>query len=78
LRYHDPRRFGALLGVEGPVDNNYISHLGLELLTDEFDAAYLYEKSRGKKAPLKLLLWMVKSLLALAISTPMRAYSWQA
>lgn len=53
LRYHDPRRFGALLWVEDPVDNNYINHLGPEPLSDEFDAAYLYTKSRGKKAPVK-------------------------
>jgi formamidopyrimidine-DNA glycosylase len=34
LRYYDPRRFGALLWVEDPVDNNYINHLGPEPLTD--------------------------------------------
>ncbi len=53
LRYHDPRRFGALLWVEDPVDNNYINHLGPEPLSEEFDAAYLYKKSRGKKVPIK-------------------------
>ena len=53
LRYHDPRRFGALLWVEDPVDNSYINHLGPEPLSGEFDGAYLFEKSRNKKAPIK-------------------------
>jgi formamidopyrimidine-DNA glycosylase len=53
LRYHDPRRFGALLWVEDPLDNSYINHLGPEPLSDEFDGAYLYEKSRNRKAPIK-------------------------
>ncbi len=45
LHYHDPRRFGAVLWKED--DNHYgdrlLNHLGVEPLTDEFSADYLYQ-----------------------------------
>lgn len=53
LRYHDPRRFGALLWVEDIEDNAHLNHLGPEPLSDDFDVDYLFQKSRNKKAPIK-------------------------
>lgn len=44
LHYHDPRRFGMVLWKDD--DNNYgqrlLDHLGVEPLTEEFSADYLY------------------------------------
>ena len=37
LRYHDPRRFGCLLWLEGePLEHSLLAILGPEPLTDEF------------------------------------------
>lgn len=53
LRYHDPRRFGALLwqGVED--ECSLLQHLGPEPLLPEFDVDYLYQRSRGKTQAIK-------------------------
>lgn len=42
LHYHDPRRFGAILWA---ADNQQrlLGHLGVEPLTEQFTAAYLYQ-----------------------------------
>jgi len=53
LRYHDPRRFGALLWVENPADSEHLNHLGPEPLSEEFSGELLYQKSRNKKVPIK-------------------------
>lgn len=55
LRYHDPRRFGALLKCERQELNSHrlLTNLGPEPLKDEFDGAYMYRKSRGKKQAVK-------------------------
>ena len=54
LRYNDPRRFGALLWMEPPIDDHpLIAHLGPEPLSDDFDAAYLWAQSRGKRVAVK-------------------------
>lgn len=53
LRYHDPRRFGALLWIENPDDSEHLNHLGPEPLSDSFDGELLYQKSRNKKVPIK-------------------------
>lgn len=53
LRYHDPRRFGALLWVAPEDASPHLDHLGPEPLSDDFYADYLYEKSRGKKQAIK-------------------------
>ena len=54
LRYTDPRRFGAWLWTdEPPEDHKLIASLGPEPLTDAFNIDYLWEKSRGKKCPIK-------------------------
>ncbi len=52
MRLNDPRRFGAVLfstnGIHPLLDN-----LGVEPLEDEFDANYLYTKSRKKHLAIK-------------------------
>src|SRR5690606_29054656 len=53
LRYHDPRRFGALLYVAPGETSTHLTHLGPEPLSDAFTAEYLYRQSRGKKQAVK-------------------------
>ncbi len=54
LRYHDPRRFGCLLWVEGePQDHKLLAKLGPEPLTDEFTADYLFKRSRKRTQAVK-------------------------
>ena len=54
LRFHDPRRFGALLWTtDDPAEHELIAHLGPEPLSDTFNADYLFGASRGRKAPVK-------------------------
>ncbi|NND61036.1 MAG: bifunctional DNA-formamidopyrimidine glycosylase/DNA-(apurinic or apyrimidinic site) lyase [Gammaproteobacteria bacterium] len=54
LRYTDPRRFGCLLWTRrDPLRHKLLARLGPEPLTDDFDSAYLYAKTRGRKAPIK-------------------------
>lgn len=67
LRYTDPRRFGAVLWMdklegELEIQDKLIAGLGPEPLilpgleyprVQPFDGAYLYARSRGKKAPVK-------------------------
>ncbi len=56
LRYHDPRRFGALLWTANGDEFTHLSHLGPEPLTDDFDLDYLFNKSRGKTQAVKTFL----------------------
>lgn len=54
LRYCDPRRFGCMLWFkEPPAQHPLLKHLGPEPLTDEFSAAALYTRSRGRRTPIK-------------------------
>lgn len=56
--YTDPRRFGLmdLIGETGLAAHKLLSSIGVEPLGNEFDAAYLAQAFRGKKAPLKAAL----------------------
>lgn len=57
LRFTDPRRFGAVLWVEGdPAEHALLSHLGPEPLEAGFDGAYLYALSRKRKQAIKSFL----------------------
>lgn len=60
LRYHDPRRFGAILwhsGLEGAeLDHPLLAKLGVEPFSERFDAGYLYAATRGRKLAIKQLL----------------------
>lgn len=58
LRYHDPRRFGAMLWCEDsdPLTHDLLRNLGPEPLSDEFDTTCLFRRSRGRKVPIKNLI----------------------
>ncbi|MBL8513099.1 MAG: bifunctional DNA-formamidopyrimidine glycosylase/DNA-(apurinic or apyrimidinic site) lyase [Betaproteobacteria bacterium] len=54
VRYHDPRRFGAMLWVAGPhLDHPLLDSLGPEPLSDAFSGAHLFLASRGKTVAVK-------------------------
>jgi formamidopyrimidine-DNA glycosylase len=54
LRYHDPRRFGAVLWTDQPVSRHpLLKDLGPEPLLAEFDGSHLYKLSRNRKTPVK-------------------------
>jgi len=57
LRLRDPRRFGAVLWLADALHEHALfKHLGLEPLLDDFDASYLYSKSRKRTVSIKLLI----------------------
>ena len=54
LRFTDPRRFGCLLWLTtDPCAHPLLRELGPEPLSDEFDGAYLKQRSRHKKVAVK-------------------------
>lgn len=54
LRLRDPRRFGALLWLDGdPLLHPLLAGLGIEPLTDEFTAAWLRHEFSGVSAAIK-------------------------
>ena len=56
LRYTDPRRFGSQLWQAPGKVHPLLAGLGPEPLGDDFDGDYLFEKSRGRKAAVKVFL----------------------
>ncbi len=56
LRFNDPRRFGCLLWQAPGETHDLLRGLGPEPLSDDFDGDYLFELSRGRKAPVKTFL----------------------
>ncbi|MDJ0741283.1 MAG: bifunctional DNA-formamidopyrimidine glycosylase/DNA-(apurinic or apyrimidinic site) lyase [Gammaproteobacteria bacterium] len=57
LRLHDPRRFGAVLWVDGdPLRHPRLRDLGPEPLSAAFDGAHLYAVARNRKVAIKSLL----------------------
>ncbi len=54
IRFHDPRRFGALLlWAKGENTHPLLAGMGPEPFSAEFDGDYLYRRSRGRSAPVK-------------------------
>ncbi len=54
LRFRDPRRFGALVWAgQQWQSHSLIQHLGPEPLSEAFDRAYLFGKSRKRKQAIK-------------------------
>jgi formamidopyrimidine-DNA glycosylase len=54
LRFHDPRRFGAILWTsESILDHPLLSKLGPEPLNEAFNGEYLFTKSRKRKKDIK-------------------------
>lgn len=57
LRLRDPRRFGAVLWTDAPLDGHpLLAHLGIEPLSRAFDGKRLYAMTRAHRAPIKLFL----------------------
>ncbi|GAA5525885.1 formamidopyrimidine-DNA glycosylase [Microbulbifer aestuariivivens] len=57
LRYHDPRRFGALLWTGAdPEAHDLLAHLGSEPLSEDFNGDTLFAASRGRRQPVKTLI----------------------
>jgi formamidopyrimidine-DNA glycosylase len=57
LRYHDPRRFGAMLWASGDAGNHpLLAALGPEPLAQAFDADHLFKATRTRSAAIKLAL----------------------
>lgn len=54
LRFTDPRRFGAWLWTDKPVEQHpLLASLGPEPLSEAFNSGYLYPRSRGRKLAVK-------------------------
>jgi formamidopyrimidine-DNA glycosylase len=54
LRLHDPRRFGALLWLDGdPLAHPLLASLGIEPLSPAFTGRWLKDSLRGRKAAIK-------------------------
>ena len=54
IRFNDPRRFGAFLWWEDPVDQHpLLANLGPEPLSADFDGEHLYRMSRQRKLAVK-------------------------
>lgn len=57
LRYHDPRRFGAILWVTGAAEGHpLLAALGPEPFDAAFDADHFWRKTRSRSAAIKLAL----------------------
>lgn len=54
LRFNDPRRFGCILWTpDSPDTHPLLAKLGPEPLGTGFDGDYLYQRSRGRRQPVK-------------------------
>ena len=53
MRFRDPRRFGSLHWSKTPLQHKLLKSLGPEPLVNDFDARYLWEKSRGRRVSVK-------------------------
>src|SRR5690606_25196691 len=56
LRFNDPRRFGCLLWQPPGETHPLLASLGPEPLSDAFDGEWLWQLSRGRRAPVKTFL----------------------
>ncbi len=66
LRYHDPRRFGALLWTTEPAEQHLlIAGLGPEPLSDQFTAEYLYQRSRKRSQAVKP--WLMDAKMVVGV-----------
>jgi formamidopyrimidine-DNA glycosylase len=61
LRFHDPRRFGLVLRLEGdPADHPLLKNLGPEPLEENFTAARLHAASASRSVAIKLAIMDAK------------------
>ena len=57
MRFHDPRRFGAILWVESdPMAHPLLQHLGPEPLSPGFNVNYMYHLAQGRRQSIKPLI----------------------
>lgn len=57
LRYHDPRRFGAWLWTDQPIEHHpLIKPLAPEPLSDAFNLDWLAPKLKNRRSPIKTLI----------------------
>jgi formamidopyrimidine-DNA glycosylase len=57
LRFNDYRRFGLVLWTEGdPLQHPLLADHGPEPFDEAFNGSYLYQRSRGRKAPVRQFL----------------------
>ena len=57
LRFHDPRRFGAVLPwPASEAHHALLAEMGPEPLSEEFSGDHLFARSRGRKQAVKLLI----------------------
>lgn len=56
LRYRDPRRFGSIFWLPNHESHILLDHLGPEPFADAFNGGYLYQRSRGRRVAVKLLI----------------------
>lgn len=56
LRYHDPRRFGCWLWQPANATHQLLADLGPEPLGDAFTGEYLFQATRKRKVPIKVLI----------------------
>jgi formamidopyrimidine-DNA glycosylase len=54
LRFHDPRRFGAMLWTARPwTEHKLLKELGPEPLSEDFSSDYLFSRSRQRRTAIK-------------------------
>lgn len=64
LRYRDPRRFGVLDWIPGPLPSHpLLDHLGLEPFDPQFTGDWLYQTLRTRRAPIKPVLMDANTLV---------------
>jgi formamidopyrimidine-DNA glycosylase len=67
LRYNDPRRFGAILWLDGVLEqlpaSPLLDRLGAEPFSEDCTASHLYTASRGLKVAVKLWLLAGKAVV---------------
>ena len=68
LRYHDPRRFGSVLWIEGDeASHPLLDNLGPEPLSDDFDGELLFKRSRKRSQAVKTFILDSKVVVAEAL-----------
>ncbi len=60
LRFHDPRRFGAVLWNPAGQPHPLLQHLGPEPLEQDFTAAYMHQQAKGRRVAIKSFLMNAK------------------
>ena len=66
LRFNDPRRFGALLWTEQPIETHPLfTHLGPEPLSDHLTPEHLLNKAQKRTVPIKT--WLMDSKVVVGV-----------